>query len=155
MRKVPRDSEPVKQWTRFLNNHRKAIAAMDSFALPTHTFGVLYCFFVVTHVRRRIPHWKVTKQSTRAWVVQQLREAFPCDSAPGYLFLHDRFPSACGSELCILLKSQPNPQPAHRNRSLQADLFLSLSSDQLPNSQGTTCASTIRLQPHISVSNLL
>ncbi|MDR3386034.1 MAG: hypothetical protein P4L92_03190, partial [Rudaea sp.] len=30
-----------------------------------------------------------------------------------YLFLHDRFLSACGSELCFLLESQPNPRSAH------------------------------------------
>lgn len=85
MRKAPRDPEPAKQWTTFLNNHREAIAAMDFFTLPTLTFGVLYCFFVIAHERRRILHWNVTKQPTSAWVVQQLREAFPYDSAPGYL----------------------------------------------------------------------
>jgi putative transposase len=35
--------------------------------------------------RRRILHCNVTKHPTSAWVVQQLREAFPYDSAPGYL----------------------------------------------------------------------
>ena len=85
MRKAPRDPEPAKQWTTFLNNHREAIAAMDFFTLPTLTVGVLYCFFVIAHERRRILHWNVTKQPTSAWVVQQLREAFPYDSAPGYL----------------------------------------------------------------------
>jgi hypothetical protein len=51
------------------------------------SFGVLYCFFVIAHDRRRILHFNVTKHPTSAWVVQQLREAFPYDSAPGYLII--------------------------------------------------------------------
>jgi transposase InsO family protein len=69
----------------FLINHREAIAAMDFFTVPTLTFGVLYCFFVIAHDRRRILHFNVTRHPTSAWVIQQLREAFPYDSAPGCL----------------------------------------------------------------------
>jgi len=58
---------------------------MDFFTVPTLTFGVLYCFFVIAHGRRRILHCNVTKHPTSAWVAQQLRETFPYDSAPGYL----------------------------------------------------------------------
>jgi transposase InsO family protein len=85
MRRAPRDPEPAKQWSTFLSNHREAIAAMDFFTVPTLTFGVLYCFFVIAHDRRRILHFNVTKHPTSPWVVQQLREAFPYDSAPRYL----------------------------------------------------------------------
>ncbi len=58
---------------------------MDFFTVPTLTFGVLYCFFVIAHDRRRILHWEVTRYPTSSWVTQQLREAFPYDSAPKYL----------------------------------------------------------------------
>jgi transposase InsO family protein len=85
MRKAPRNPEPAKRWAAFLSNHREAIAAMDFFTVPTLTFGVLYCFFVIAHDRRRILHCNVTKHPSSAWVVQQLREAFPYDSAPRYL----------------------------------------------------------------------
>jgi transposase InsO family protein len=68
-----------------LSNHREAIAAMDFFTVPTLTFGVLHCFFVIARDRRRILHFNVTRQPTSAWVIQQLREAFPYDSAPRYL----------------------------------------------------------------------
>jgi transposase InsO family protein len=85
MRKAPRSPEPAKRWSGFLSNHREAIAAMDFFTVPTLSFGVLYCFFVIAHDRRRIVHCNVTRHPTSAWVVQQLREAFPYDSAPGYL----------------------------------------------------------------------
>jgi putative transposase len=85
MRKAPRNPEPAKRWAALLSNHREAIAAMDFFTVPTLSFGVLYCFFVIAHDRRRILHCSVTKHPSSAWVIQQLREAFPYDSAPGYL----------------------------------------------------------------------
>jgi hypothetical protein len=88
-RKAPRNPEPAKRWTAFLANHREAIAAMDFFTVPTLTFGVLTCFFVIAHDRRRVLHFNVTRHPTSAWVSQQLREAFPYDTAPKYL-IHDR-----------------------------------------------------------------
>jgi hypothetical protein len=36
---------------------------MDFFTVPTFTFGVLYCFFIISHHRRRILHINVTKPS--------------------------------------------------------------------------------------------
>jgi len=88
MRKAQRNPEPAKRWAAFLSNHREAIAAMDFFTVPTLAFGVLYCFFVITHDRRRILHFNVTRYPTSAWVSQQLRETFPYDSASRYL-IHD------------------------------------------------------------------
>jgi putative transposase len=85
MRKAPRSPEPAKRWTTFLNNRREAIAAMDFFTVPTITFGMLYCFFVISHDRRCILCCNVTRHPTSAWVSQQLREAFPDDAAPKYL----------------------------------------------------------------------
>jgi transposase InsO family protein len=85
MRKASRNPEPARRWAAFLSNHREGIAAMDFFSVPTITFGVLYCFFVIAHERRRILHFNVTRHPTSFWVIQQLREAFPYDSAPRYL----------------------------------------------------------------------
>jgi putative transposase len=59
MCKAPRDPGPAKRWLAFLRNHREAIA--DFFTVPTITFGVLYCFFIISHDRRRILHVNVTK----------------------------------------------------------------------------------------------
>ena len=87
MKRAPRDPAPAKRWFAFLRNHREAIAAMDFFTVPTITFGVVYCFFVTAHDRRRILHFNVTKHPTSLWVVQQLREAFPFGSAPRFLLL--------------------------------------------------------------------
>jgi len=85
MKRAPRDPEPAKRWLAFLRNHREAIAAMDFFTVPTITFGVLYCFFVISHDRRRILHFNVTKHPTSQWIVQQLREAFPFECAHRFL----------------------------------------------------------------------
>ncbi len=54
VRRAPKDPDLVKRWLTFLRNHREAIAAMDFFTVPTLTFGVLYCFFVIGHDRRKI-----------------------------------------------------------------------------------------------------
>ena len=85
MKRAPRDPELAKRWLAFLRNHREAIAAMDFFTVPTVTFSVLYCFFVISHDRRRILHFNVTKHPASLWIVQQLREAFPFESAPRFL----------------------------------------------------------------------
>ena len=85
MKRAPRNPEPAKRWLAFLRNHREAIAAMDFFTVPTITFGVLYCLFVIGHDRRRILHFNVTKHPASRWIVQQLREAFPFDAAPRFL----------------------------------------------------------------------
>ena len=90
VRRAPRNPEPAKRWLTFLHNHREVIAAMDFFTVPTFTFGVLYCFFVIAHDRRRVLHFNVTPNPASSWIVQQLREAFPCQSARRFLiFDHD------------------------------------------------------------------
>ena len=83
--RFPRDPEPARCWLIFLRNHREAIAAMDLFTVPTITFSSLYCFFFISHDRRRILHFNVTKHPTSSWIVQQLREAFPFGSAPRFV----------------------------------------------------------------------
>jgi len=85
MRKAPRNPQPATRWGAFLSNHRDGIAAMDFFTVPTLTLGVLYCFFVIAHERRRILHLNATQHPTSGWTSQQLREAFPYDCAPKYL----------------------------------------------------------------------
>jgi len=57
--------------------------------VPTATFRVLYCFFVIEHARRRILHFNVTRHPSADWVVQQLREVFP-EAAPYRYVILDR-----------------------------------------------------------------
>jgi len=79
--------DAAKRWLSLLRNHREVIAAGDFFTAPTVTFRVLYCFFVIGHGPRRILHLNVTEHPTGQWIVQQLREAFPDESAHRYLIL--------------------------------------------------------------------
>jgi putative transposase len=103
MRRAPRDPDPAKRWLAFLRNQREAIAAMDFSTVPTIAFGVLYCFFVISHDRRRILHFNVTRHPTSAWTVQQLREAFPYGSGSRFL-IFDR-DGKYGSEVPIAVRS--------------------------------------------------
>jgi putative transposase len=103
MRRAPRDPEPAKRWLAFLRNHPEVIAAMDFFTVPTVTFGVLYCFFVISHDRRRVLHFNVTRHPTSLWIVQPLREASPYQSAPKFL-IFDR-DAKYGFEVPIAVRS--------------------------------------------------
>ncbi len=87
VQKAPKNPESAQRWQTFLHNHREAIAAMDFFTVPTLTFNVLYCFFVIAHDRRRILHCNVTRHPTGLWITQQLREALPYDHRHEYLIL--------------------------------------------------------------------
>jgi len=90
-KRAPRDPELAQRWQALVCNHRDAIAAMDFFTVPTVTFQLLYCFFIISHERRQIVHGNVTRHPTSTWIAQQLREAFPYESAPSFLlFDHDQ-----------------------------------------------------------------
>jgi len=103
MRQAPRDPERAKRWLAFLHNHREVIAAMDFFTVPTIKFSVLYCFFVISHDRRRILHLNVTRHPTSSWIIQQLREAFPYQSASRFL-IFDR-DAKYGCEVPVAVRS--------------------------------------------------
>jgi putative transposase len=103
MKRAPRNPQPAKRWLVFLRNHREAIAAMDFFTVPTVKFSILYCFFVISHDRRRILHLNVTKHPTSLWIAQQLREAFPFESAHRFL-IFDR-DAKFGLEVPVAIRS--------------------------------------------------
>ncbi len=87
LRRLHPREQARKLWAAFLRNHRDVIVAMDLFTVPTLTFRVLYCFFVIEHGRRKILHFNVTEHPTGPWIVQQLREAFPESCAYRYMIL--------------------------------------------------------------------
>ena len=90
MRRAPRTTDPSQRWLTFLRHHREAIAAMDFFTVPTVSFSVLYVFVIIGHDRRRILHFNMTRHPTSAWIMQQLREAFPFEPSTKFLILdHD------------------------------------------------------------------
>ena len=76
---------PSATWKTFLALHAKEMASIDFFVVPTMRFKILFVFIVLSHDRRRIVHFNVTEHPTAQWTAQQLVEAFPFDSAPGFL----------------------------------------------------------------------
>jgi transposase InsO family protein len=103
LRRLSPSDEKRKLWAAFLRNHREVITAMDFFTVPTLTFRVLYCFFIIEHGRRKILHFNVTEHPTSAWIVQQLRDAFP-ESCPYSYAIFDR-DSKFGTDVIDLLES--------------------------------------------------
>jgi transposase InsO family protein len=103
LRRIRRRGDPAKRWLTFMQNHREFIAAFDFFTVPTVTFQLLYCFFVIEHGRRRILHFNVTRHPTAEWVVQQLREAFP-EAGPYRYAVFDR-DSTFNKEVVTFLKA--------------------------------------------------
>ena len=84
-----RAGPPSQSWRTFLTNHVSQLASIDFFTVPTATFRVLFVFVVLSHDRRRIVHLNVTAHPTAPWTAQQLREAWPWDTAPRFL-IRDR-----------------------------------------------------------------
>jgi len=78
---------PHQRWMTFLRNHRDVIAAVDFFVVPTARLTLLYVWFVLDHGRRRVLHYNVTTHPTAAWVIQQLRDAFPDQPTHRHLVL--------------------------------------------------------------------
>jgi putative transposase len=80
-------NDPQQRWVTFLRNHRDLISGMDFFVVPTVRFKLLYAWFVIDHARRRVLHFNVTAHPSAAWVIQQLRDAFPDRPSHRYLIL--------------------------------------------------------------------
>ena len=62
---------------------------MDLFVVPTIGFRMLYGFVIIRLDRRDLVWINVTRNPTAEWVARQITEAFPWDSAPGYI-IRDR-----------------------------------------------------------------
>jgi transposase InsO family protein len=86
---VKRRGPPSQGWKTFLRNHAPDIAAMDLFVVPTIGFRMLYGFVIIRLDRRDLVWINVTTNPTAEWVARQITEAFPWDSAPGYM-IRDR-----------------------------------------------------------------
>ena len=57
--------------------------------VPTPTFERLFAFLVLSHDRRQLLWFEVTRHPTAAWLARQITEAFPWPSAPAYLVRDD------------------------------------------------------------------
>jgi putative transposase len=86
---VRRRNPPSQPWRTFLANHLQSLVSVDFFTVPTIRFQILHVFLVLAHDRRRILHFGATAHPTAEWTAQQLRNAFPWDTAARYV-LRDR-----------------------------------------------------------------
>ena len=80
-----RSGPPSQTWRTFLRNHADAITAIDLCLVPTVTFECLFAFLVMGHGRRQLLWFAVTRHPTAEWLARQIIEAFPWNTAPGYL----------------------------------------------------------------------
>jgi putative transposase len=86
---VRRRGTPSPTWRSFLRNQAAGIAAIDMFVVASASFRLLYVMIILTHDRRRIVRFDVTRYPTAGWLARQVTDAFPWDTAPSYL-LRDR-----------------------------------------------------------------
>lgn len=78
-------SKSSQTWRTFISNHMDVTWAMDFFVVPTLTFKLLYVFVIVSHDRRNIIHFGVTRHPVMLWVIQQLWEATEFGIQPRYI----------------------------------------------------------------------
>ena len=57
---------PFPDFRSFLHNHVTDIAAIDIFVVATATFRILYALIVLGHDRRKVIHFKVTRNPTQS-----------------------------------------------------------------------------------------
>lgn len=62
--------QPSQTWRTFLTNHMDQMASIDFFLVPTATFRLLFVFVVLSHARRRILHFHVTKHPSQVCVAR-------------------------------------------------------------------------------------
>ena len=81
-----------KEWKAFLHNHLSVSHSMDFFVIPTISFTYLYVFIILSHDKRKIFHWNITRVPTQKWTYLQIINAYPFnEGTPQYMF-HDRDP---------------------------------------------------------------
>jgi hypothetical protein len=74
---------PSQNWRTFLRNHADASAAIDLCVVPTLTFERLFAFLVVSHGRRQLLWFAVTRHPTTEWPAQQDRRGIPVGQGTG------------------------------------------------------------------------
>ena len=55
------------------------------FIVPSAAFRLLFVALILIHDRRKLVHFNVIQNPTAAWLLRQVTEAFPWDTAPRFL----------------------------------------------------------------------
>jgi transposase InsO family protein len=96
-------SKSSQTWKTFIENHMDVTWAMDFLVVPTLSFRLLYVFVVISHDRRRVVHFGVTRHPTMDWVVQQLRKTTGYGVQPKHLIRDND--SIYGSDVKMFLRN--------------------------------------------------
>lgn len=89
MRAVRPSGRGGQTWSTFIKNHAHHVWACDYVQAYDLFFRPIFAFFILELGSRRIVHVAVTRSPTSAWTAQQLREATPWETGPGFL-IRDR-----------------------------------------------------------------
>ena len=79
------DTDKRQRWLTFLKNHAKQTVAIDFLVARTIFFKAIYVFVAISHDRRKILHWNVTRHPSSDWAIQQLRQTFDFDATTKYV----------------------------------------------------------------------
>jgi putative transposase len=90
VRRAPRTPDPMKPWLTFLRNPSRGDCRDGLLYRADTDLGILYCFFVIGHDRRRILHHNVTRNPNTLWVTLQLYETWEFDEQPQRFLIFDR-----------------------------------------------------------------
>jgi transposase InsO family protein len=83
---VRRPNPPSQSWKTFLQNHAEATWTQRTYRWrQSLTFDLLFAFLVLSHGRRQLLWFEVTRHPTAEWLARQITEAFSWTSAPAYL----------------------------------------------------------------------
>ncbi|MGB5708433.1 MAG: integrase core domain-containing protein [Arenicellales bacterium] len=80
---------PSQSWRTFLHNHAIDTISMDFLVVPTATFKVLFVLLILSHDRRKILHFNVTRHPSARWTARQPLESCGFEETPKYL-IRDR-----------------------------------------------------------------
>lgn len=85
MQKPKSDDGKRQRWLTFLRNHAKHIVGIDFFVARTIFFKAIHVFIAISHDRRKIRYFGVSKTPHSQWAIQQLRETFSFDETTKYV----------------------------------------------------------------------
>ena len=83
----PTAHEGGQRWKTFLKNHRNTMASMDFKVTFDWRGKLLYILNIIDHERRELVVSRATHNPSSDWVVQQIRDAYPFDEAPGHMMM--------------------------------------------------------------------
>jgi transposase InsO family protein len=78
-----------QRWATFLANHRHEIWACDFLQVYDLWFRPLFAFFIIEHGSRKVVQVGVTREPSRGWVAQQMRNATSSGIGPRFI-IRDR-----------------------------------------------------------------